>query len=495
MAGLTFGICPAPGIFGLVADAIVWIFLHKGVDALLKWVDDFIFFRYRRGSLLDGSPLYGYDESLIWNIAEDLGWPWAREKFVPFATSFTYIGFLWSLADKTVSLPAVKRTKYLDKLSSWDLGALISLRDVESVIGTLNHVTLVVPHGRSHLPALYRFRASFPASSPPWVRHRVTPTLANAWMPSTKSRYAHAVSQFLDFCSSRDIAPWECLPAPEALLCSFAASFAGKLSGSTIRNKCSALRSWHIQNNAHWFGGTQLNYVLKGAENMRPIHSRVAPRCAVTKPMLDALTGDLNTTSPFDACMLFVASACFWGQICLGELLPVAEKRFAPGSLPTWSDFRVPNENGSRMLHLPRTKCGGVLGEDVMLTRQQECDPISALRLHRALNGGDPLSPLAAYIASDGTRRFMTKHAFLRRCRSILAEKGFPLISGHSFRIGGTTHLLLSGVPPDIVRIMGRWSSDSFLRYWRSLDVIAPLYAEFLVPLLNGDGGRQRPSS
>lgn len=43
---LCFGDCSAPGIFGRVADAICKIYLKKGIEAVLKWVDDFVFFRY-----------------------------------------------------------------------------------------------------------------------------------------------------------------------------------------------------------------------------------------------------------------------------------------------------------------------------------------------------------------------------------------------------------------------------------------------------------------
>jgi len=71
----------------------------------------------------------------------------------------------------------------------------------------------------------------------------------------------------------------------------------------------------------------------------------------------------------------------------------------------------------------------------------------------------------------------LTKVAFLSRCNQIWTASGYPRTTGHSFRIGGTTELLTSGVPPDVVKSMGRWSSDSFLRYWRDLETIAPLHA------------------
>lgn len=170
---LNFGISPAPGIFGSVADTIVHIYLSKGIDTLLKWVDDFIFFRYPHYQS-DRTLYYNYSEDLIWSIAQDLRWPWALEKFVSFSSTFGYIGFQWSLESKTVSLPTVKHEKYLGKLVSWTLGTFVSLQATELIIGTLNHITLVIPTGQSHLPSLYKFCAGFPSNSPPWVKHRIT---------------------------------------------------------------------------------------------------------------------------------------------------------------------------------------------------------------------------------------------------------------------------------------------------------------------------------
>lgn len=173
-----FGFCCSPGIFGRVADAIMRIFRFKGVEDLLKWVDDFIFFRYGIRRDKDGKWEYKYTEKIIWDIAAELGWPWSPEKFVAFRQIFVYLGFEWDLRNKTVCLPAAKKAKYLAKLEPWVAGYPASKQEIETVIGTLNHVTLVVPEGSSHLPSLYRFRASFKDSSPPWTRHKVPNTMA-----------------------------------------------------------------------------------------------------------------------------------------------------------------------------------------------------------------------------------------------------------------------------------------------------------------------------
>jgi hypothetical protein len=155
-----FGLTSSGGIFGRVADAICAIFKFHNIEEFLKWVDDFIFFR----RLLDSNdPLsYPYDESKIWHIANDLGFPWSPTKHIPFSSTFTFIGFEWDLINKTVQIPLKKKLKFLTKLSSWSADCWITKKTVESAIGTLNHCTLVISTGRSHLPSLYKFVASFP---------------------------------------------------------------------------------------------------------------------------------------------------------------------------------------------------------------------------------------------------------------------------------------------------------------------------------------------
>jgi hypothetical protein len=176
---LNFGHSPSPGVWGLVADAMAWILKHHGVEALLKWVDDFVFFRYPKSRLGHDSWSYSYDESLLFSVANLLGWPWSPEKCFPFSFTFNYIGFSWDLRHRTVQLPLKKKEKYLLRIESWVPEVKHTVKEVEKLIGnsfplmmiplsyslgTFNHVCLVVPLGRSHLPPLYRFRASFGTS-------------------------------------------------------------------------------------------------------------------------------------------------------------------------------------------------------------------------------------------------------------------------------------------------------------------------------------------
>ena len=136
---------------------MVEILRHKGVESIIKWVDDFVFLQYPCQQRTDRSYEYTYSAELIWRVTKELGWPWAPAKFMDFATKFLYIGFLWDLSAKTVELPEKKKRKYADRIASWTLGSLHTVKEAEKIIGTLNHICLAIPEGRSHLVSLYKF--------------------------------------------------------------------------------------------------------------------------------------------------------------------------------------------------------------------------------------------------------------------------------------------------------------------------------------------------
>ncbi|KAG0704811.1 hypothetical protein DFH29DRAFT_981292 [Suillus ampliporus] len=145
-------------------------------------------------------------------------------------------------------------------------------------------------------------------------------------------------------------------------------------------------------------------------------------RPPITRSMLLVLAANLDLTDSFNSVVL-------WGQLHLGEILS---------------------------------------------------DPICALELHLAHNVVNDDLPLFCYVLSSGLR-CLTRQKLLARCNSIWIPAGFPLSSGHSFHMSGTTEFLLSGVPPDVVKALSHWSSDAFLCYWHSLKLLAPLHIRNLI--------------
>jgi hypothetical protein len=92
------------------------------------------------------------------------GIPWHKEKTQAFSFFLTYLGFLWNLPAKSVSLPEAKRLCFKEKVDTFVrlyANKRVSQKETMSLHGSLSHITFVYPHGRSYLPNLSAFVASF----------------------------------------------------------------------------------------------------------------------------------------------------------------------------------------------------------------------------------------------------------------------------------------------------------------------------------------------
>ncbi|EIN04279.1 hypothetical protein PUNSTDRAFT_23170, partial [Punctularia strigosozonata HHB-11173 SS5] len=292
-------------------------------------------------------------------------------------------------------------------------------------------------------------------------------TIRAGWAPNTLKGYGMVVEKFTQFCVAERIPVVDRFPAQEVVLCAFVATGSGQVAGSTARNWVAALKAWHIAQNAPWLGGTRLQYAVKGVENLRPKHSRKPARAPVTRDMLRCLHRALDFNSTFDSAVYAAACTMLWGQLRAGEVLP-ASQNANPTRIPRRADFRNPAPLSSTYtLTLPSTKTRYSRGEVVFLHHQRgSTDPVYALQYHLHTSPLPKDTSLFAYAHPQG-QKLLTKTAFLARCNSVWSRNRYPRITGHCFRIGGTTELLLAGVPPHVVKTAGRWSSDAFLRYWR----------------------------
>lgn len=327
----------------------------------------------------------------------------------------------------------------------------------------------------NHLPSIT------PYIPLPLLESHTQAVISRALADDTVSTYSSAVRMFIKFCDQFHVEERFHFPTSEALLCNFAAFRAGQYAYSTVKNNIAGLRAWHILHNLPWEGGLRLSYVLSAARRLSPPSKE--PRLPVTRQMLEFLFATLDPSIPEHACILVAAAIAFWCQNRLGELFATTERSYDPALVPTRANLGAPSAvTQARLLHLPNTKCKGVSGEDVLIMRQigPSC-PIRAITQHLLVNPLADELPLLSY-RTPSRWVCLTRKRFLRVCNDVWSTAGFPVTQGHSFRIGGTTEYLLRGVDPEVVKVMGRWSSDSFLRYWRCLDLVIPLHAELLDP-------------
>jgi len=104
-----------------------------------------------------------------------------------------------------------------------------------------------------------------------------------------------------------------------------------------------------------------------------------------------------------------------------------------------------------------------------------ECSAHWSFKNHFKINHlAPPSSHLFGFEGADGIFYPMKRAWFISRCNEVWSSNGEVPLTGHSFRIGGTTHLLLMGVDPFIMMVQGRWKSAAFLDYWCSCEEIIP---------------------
>jgi hypothetical protein len=303
---------------------------------------------------------------------------------------------------------------------------------------------------------------------------------------STQRKDASRLREFLSFCGGLGIAPNRALPASEDLLLAWASSYAGLLAGKTVSAKLLAIHKEHDRRGLPWLGGDRLRRVLKGVEELRPSSSFRDKRAPITITMLEDINKALSRSSGLDICVRAVCLLAFFCQLRCGELLPPTQDlgKFLSQRHATFSHVAESTaENGACNLHLPWSKTQKARGDDVWIPRQEApLDPIHALHKHFIKNRLRLEHPIAAYRDTSGRVVTLTRYKFVRRINQILKATGknYPRISGHCFRIGGTTFYLVSGVPPDMVKKFGRWRSQAFLEYWRCLDYLGAMHIEML---------------
>jgi hypothetical protein len=98
-------------------------------------------------------------------------------------------------------------------------------------------------------------------------------------------------------------------------------------------------------------------------------------------------------------------------------------------------------------------------------------DPSQAIYRHFRCSKLPPSTLLREYRSGNSTKT-LDKVNLMELCNDVWSKHGLPRITGHPFRISGTTALLRNHVDPDVVNQMFRWLSNAFLLYWRNPEEI-----------------------
>lgn len=318
----------------------------------------------------------------------------------------------------------------------------------------------------------------------PYVPEATKTALGKAWALGSAKGHRVGLRDYLVWAEEAGIPRAERFPASTTNLEDYAASRLGEKGSGGIRGKIYGIRAFHIRNRLPWQTSIYLKYVLEGVKRSAPKDGKRPKRRPVTRQRLEMLAEDLNMDDPKDVAVFAIATMAFFAQMRMGEILPTCARMdmFDGERHATGKDMGEPvSQAGSRVLWLPWTKVAKEEGEEVIICAQRgTIDPTRAWELHEGMNEIGSDTPLGSYLDLDGKRHILTVRKFIARCNEVWEGRDMPRLMGHCFRIGGTTYYLLAGVPPDVVKAMGRWSSDAFLKYWRSLELLGILHAENL---------------
>jgi len=305
--------------------------------------------------------------------------------------------------------------------------------------------------------------------------------LLHSLTEGTRGGYGAAIIDWIKWCDHNHI-PESCrLPISSQNLRIYIAHKVGVDGASKTNTTISSLRAWHTIQDVQWpQEDSLLSYLRRAAISEAPASTTRPPRPPVTVHHLAALRRHLNLrSSPLDIAVFACACTAFWGATRLGELVcPVRDsepshrvKRSCVLSIAT------PSPGQSQCpyidIQLPWTKTTKSVGANLHLSNwdsdTSDISATKALLWHLEISCSLPISaPLFAYQSpSPSGWTPLTRDTMLKRCAHIWKASGLGIRSGHSFRIGGTTELLVRGVSHDAVKMQGRWSSDAWLRYIR----------------------------
>lgn len=142
---LPFGLRSAPKIFNALADALQWIFEQHGVSSVLHYLDDF---------LILGAP--DSDEckralEMVLQLCQLLGVPVAVHKTEGPSFILVFLGIELDTNRMEIRLPKEKLQRLVDEIAKWKLRQSCTKRELQSLVGQLQHACCVVKAGRSFL--------------------------------------------------------------------------------------------------------------------------------------------------------------------------------------------------------------------------------------------------------------------------------------------------------------------------------------------------------
>ena len=285
---------------------------------------------------------------------------------------------------------------------------------------------------------------------------------------STTSTYMSGVSSYWRFCGSMGICSF---PITEASLCYFVTAEANRrISYCTIKVYLFGVLHQNIllgydHSLSHF---PILFRTLRGIRRVQGNSLRRKPRIPITVQHMTTIINFIRSANmPFVDKLMYMAAihTAFYGLLRVSEYTSPTQTRYDSTLHLLRCDVSFNLQRTIMFLRLKGSKTdpfriGTVIRISAIPTLF--CPTRSMLAYLRYL----PIDNLPLFRFSDG--RLLTRKHINQLLKNALPN--LNEISSHSFRIGGASAALSAGASDALIKILGRWSSDCYIRYLRVSD-------------------------
>ena len=280
---------------------------------------------------------------------------------------------------------------------------------------------------------------------------------------ATRQAYKTGFQRYTQFCNRYRLKP---LPTDEETLCFFVAYLSTEVQYPTIKQYLAAIRFFQLQQGMQDPLKTtpQLSLLLRGVQKQAKPRTRLPISTTLLENIVKTIMGRSHLHIQDRYLYASAMTMAFFGCLRCGEITYPSTKTFNPRIHLAVKDVRI-SKKGLE-LTIKRSKTDQ-LGNGVTVTIGPGNNTTCPLRL---------LQKFMRYrkraSRSDALFRFHNGSLLTRaKLQTILQESlqalGLPAnkFGTHSLRIGSATAAATAGVPMDVIKAMGRWSSECYRQY------------------------------
>ena len=204
----------------------------------------------------------------------------------------------------------------------------------------------------------------------------------------------------------------------------------------------------------------------------------------ITIQMISLIKDKLDHTNPFNIAFLTCLIMIFYTATQVGEFTTRKLDAFDPTEHISHREVHDNTDcNGlhTKVFTIPWTKSSSTSKEVHWAKQDGPTDPLEAFNRHIKINDPSASGPLFTYKGPKG-HQSMTHQSFVICLNKATQAAGLNCIHGHGIHIGATLEYLLHGIPFDMMKVKGRWASNTFQLYLKKHNQILAPYMQSMPP-------------